>query len=89
MAVLFFVLPSTLDGGFASGFREVKPEEYKPRLLQFVKEGSITYMREVPLCKSSVNSGDVFILDLGTHGYQFNGKSCSPFEKNAVSFTLF
>jgi len=78
----------TLDGGFASGFREVKPEEYKPRLLQFVKEGSITYMREVPLCKSSVNSGDVFILDLGTHGYQFNGKSCSPFEKNAAAAFL-
>lgn len=79
---------STLKGGYASGFRHVKPEEYKPRLLHFCKEGKITYMRQVKYSKQSVHSGDVFILDLGDHAYQFNGATCSAFEKSAVSATF-
>lgn len=77
----------TLKGGFASGFREVKPEEYQPRLLLFCKEGKVTYMREVSFSKDSIHSGDVFILDMGTTAYQFNGSTCSAFEKSSVSET--
>ncbi|VDL89548.1 unnamed protein product [Schistocephalus solidus] len=76
-----------LEGGYESGFRQVKPEEYKPRLLRFCQEGRVTYIKEVDFTKRSVNSDDVFVLDLGTKLYQFNGSKCSPFEKNkAASF---
>ncbi|KAM3176818.1 Severin [Hymenolepis weldensis] len=78
----------TLKGGYASGFRHVKPEEYKPRLLHFCKEGKVTYMRQVKYSKQSVHSGDVFILDLGDHAYQFNGATCSAFEKSAAAAFL-
>lgn len=78
----------TLKGGYASGFRHVKPEEYRPRLLHFCKEGKITYMREVTFSKQSVNSGDVFILDMGDHAYQFNGSKCSAFEKSSAAAFL-
>lgn len=78
----------TLKGGYASGFRHVKPEEYRPRLLHFCREGKITYMREVKFSKQSVHSGDVFILDLGDRAYQFNGATSSAFERSAVSPVL-
>uniref|UniRef100_A0A0R3TMT5 HP domain-containing protein n=1 Tax=Rodentolepis nana TaxID=102285 RepID=A0A0R3TMT5_RODNA len=79
---------NTLKGGYASGFRQVKPEEYKPRLLHFCKEGKITYMRQVKYSKQSVHSGDVFILDLGDRAYQFNGATSSPFERSAAAAFL-
>nr|CUU97372.1 hypothetical transcript [Hymenolepis microstoma] len=76
----------TLKGGYASGFRHVKPDEYKPRLLHFCKDGKVTYMRQVKYSKQSVHSGDVFILDLGDRAYQFNGATSSPFERSAHEF---
>nr|VZH90174.1 unnamed protein product [Spirometra erinaceieuropaei] len=77
-----------LKGGYQSGFRHVKPEEYRPRLLRFCKEGKVTYMRQVEFTKSAVDSGDVFILDLGAKAYQFNGSKCSAFEKNSAAAFL-
>uniref|UniRef100_A0A5K3EYL4 Severin n=2 Tax=Mesocestoides corti TaxID=53468 RepID=A0A5K3EYL4_MESCO len=77
-----------LKGGYESGFRQVKPEEYRPRLLHFCKEGRITYMRQVTFSKNSVNSGDVFILDLGSRAYQFNGSTSSAFERSAAAAFL-
>ncbi|VDN10712.1 unnamed protein product [Dibothriocephalus latus] len=77
-----------LKGGYASGFRHVEPEKYRPRLLRFCKEGKITYMRQVEYTKSAVDSGDVFILDLGATAYQFNGSKCSAFEKSSAAAFL-
>ncbi|KAM7541080.1 hypothetical protein Aperf_G00000038543 [Anoplocephala perfoliata] len=78
----------TLKGGYDSGFRHVKQEEYRPRLLHFCKEGKITYMRQVKFSKKSVNSGDVFILDLGDRAYQFNGSASSAFERSSAAAFL-
>ena len=80
---------STLKGGYESGFRRVKPEEYRPRLLRFCKEGKTTFMRQVAFSKQSVHSGDVFILDLGDRAYQYNGSASSAFERSAVGYYLF
>merc|ERR1712037_713197 len=38
-------------------------------------------VREVPLAKESLNSGDVFILDDGLKIYQLNGAKAGPGEK--------
>eukprot|EP00802_Teleaulax_amphioxeia_P015053 Tamp_15136.p1 GENE.Tamp_15136~~Tamp_15136.p1 ORF type:complete len:248 (-),score=72.02 Tamp_15136:311-1054(-) len=73
-----------LEGGYDSGFRRVKPEEYKPRLLWVRKEGSQMVLSEVPLGLSSLNSGDCFILDSGSKLLIFRGESSSPFEKNKM-----
>lgn len=44
-------------------------------------------MREKPLNKHSLDSSDVFILDLGLEIYQWNGKTCNKDEKfRAVQF---
>jgi len=71
-----------LQGGVDSGFNHVTPEEYKPRLLHI--QGNRfpqVSVNEVFLHVSSLNSGDVFILDNGKKVYQWNGKKSSPHEK--------
>jgi hypothetical protein len=38
----------------------------------------------VPLSAASLNSGDVFILDLGLSVFQWNGKQSNVAERNKV-----
>jgi len=73
-----------MSGGIDTGFNKVKPKEYKPRLLQ-VKGRKKVRLVEVPLDAKSVNSGDVFVLDLGLLIIQFNGKDSRIFERNKAT----
>jgi len=68
------------EGGVESGFRHVKPEEYKPRLLH-LKGKKTVRITQVPLSGQSLNSGDVFVLDAGLKLYQWNGKTSSGQER--------
>jgi len=70
-----------LSGGVDSGFKHVKPEEYKPRLLHLKGKKKIR-VTQVDLERASLNSGDVFILDNGLTVYQWNGKKSGPQEKS-------
>jgi len=69
-----------LEGGVDSGFKHVKPEEYKPRLLHLKGKKTIR-VTQVPLSGTSLNSGDVFVLDCGLQLYQWNGKASSGQER--------
>jgi len=69
-----------LSGGVDSGFKHVKPEEYKPRLLH-IKGKKKVLVTQVEMERASLNSGDVFILDAGLKLFQFNGKKAGPQEK--------
>ena len=52
----------------------------------FCQQNGVT-VREVALNKHSLDSGDVFILDLGLEIFQWNGKTCNKDEKfRAVQF---
>jgi gelsolin len=70
-----------MEGGVDTGFRHVGPANYQPRLLQLKGKRHIR-LRQVPLSLDSVNSGDVFILDLGLTLVQFNGKNSRPLERS-------
>ena len=70
-----------LEGGVESGFHHVKPTEYKPRLL-WVKGKKNVRIREVPKSHTSLNNGDVFILDMGLKIFQWNGSKSGIFEKS-------
>jgi gelsolin len=70
-----------LQGGIESGFHHVKPTEYVPRLL-WVKGKKNVRVREVEKSYKSLNSGDVFILDMGLKLYQWNGSKSGVFERN-------
>ncbi|KAL2912779.1 hypothetical protein HK105_207771 [Polyrhizophydium stewartii] len=75
------------EGGVASGFNHVKPEEYRPRLLQVKGKNNKLIVREVPRTHESLNSGDVFLADTGLIIYQWNGSRSNGQEKNkAMSF---
>ncbi|XP_033746061.1 gelsolin-like protein 2 isoform X2 [Pecten maximus] len=69
-----------LRGGADSGFRNVKPEEYKPRLLHFCGDRHKVVVTQIPRGKK-LDSGDVYILDLGKMIYQWNGKGANKDEK--------
>lgn len=73
-----------MRGGIETGFNKVKPKDYKPRLLH-IKGKRRPRLVEVPLEAKSVNSGDVFVLDLGLLIVQFNGAKAGVFERNKAS----
>jgi len=71
-----------LAGGVPSGFHHVdRKAEFKARLRQ-VKGKKHIQIVEIPIALSSLNSGDVFLLDTLTTIFVFLGKECSPFERN-------
>eukprot|EP00731_Ephydatia_muelleri_P023680 Em0015g1263a len=83
----YFKAITLLEGGAESGFKHVKPTEYKPRLLHFHGDKNGVTVKEKPLNKHSLDSSDVFILDLGLEIFQWNGKTCNKDEKfRAVQF---
>lgn len=77
----YFKTITIMKGGAESGFRQVKPEEYTPRLLHFCGTKKHVQVREVAKKRSNLNSDDVFILDLGLNIYQWNGSGANKDEK--------
>jgi advillin len=69
-----------LPGGVASGFTHVEPTEYEPRLLH-VKGRRFVRTHQVELAASSINDGDVFILDLGMKLFLWCGSTANKHEK--------
>jgi len=70
-----------LTGGVDTGFHHVTADKYEPRLLHICGTFKHVYVTQVNLCASSLNGGDVFVLDNGLHIYQWDGKHSSPAEK--------
>jgi len=72
-----------------SGFKHVEAEKYPPRLLHFKGKKANVMVEEVKLRRKYLNSGDVFILDLGLELYQWNGKESNKDERaKAVEFMM-
>jgi advillin len=69
-----------MDGGIDSGFRKVERDVYETRLLH-VKGRKAARVKRVECKATSLNSGDVFILDLGLTLIQWNGSECHRLEK--------
>jgi len=72
-------------GGIDSGFKHVEAEHYRHRLLHIKGTIKQSVVREVPAHHTSLNSGDVFILDEGLVLYQFQGKGASGGEKSKAA----
>ena len=69
-----------MSGGAESGFKHVEGKEYTTRLLQLKGKRNVR-VKQVETAVTSLNEGDVFILDLGLDIYQWNGSSCNRMEK--------
>ncbi|KAF3551997.1 hypothetical protein DY000_02001200 [Brassica cretica] len=63
------------EGGVASGFNHVKPEEHQTRLYICKGKHVVTFAR------STLNHDDVFILDTESKIFQFSGSSSSIQER--------
>ena len=74
----------TMSGGAESGFRHVKPEEYRPRLLHFHGDKKGVKVTEIRRNRGLLDNTDVYILDLGLKLYQWNGSGCNMQEKIKV-----
>jgi len=69
-----------LSGGVESGFNHVKPETWEPRLLHIKGKKNVRTV-QIDIKISSLNSGDVFVLDAGLILYQYQGRKAGKFEK--------
>jgi len=76
-----------MSGGVDSGFKHVKPEDYKPKLLH-LKGKKTVRVTEVALSSDSLNQGDVFILDAGLKVWQWNGSQAAISEKRKAQEVL-
>lgn len=77
----YFKAVTTMKGGADSGFRHVEPTTYEPRLFHVKGFKREVNVKEVSLNRRNLNSGDVFILDLGLSIFQWNGLNCNKDEK--------
>uniref|UniRef100_A0A8B9THM3 Gelsolin n=1 Tax=Anas platyrhynchos TaxID=8839 RepID=A0A8B9THM3_ANAPL len=68
-------------GGVASGFRHVVPNEVTVQRLLQVKGRRAVRATEVPVTWESFNTGDCFILDLGSNIYQWCGSNSNRQER--------
>merc|ERR1712129_336360 len=74
-----------LEGGVESGFRNVKPKDYKPRLLHVCGYKKHVQVYQVKLDAANLNDSDAFVLDCGLTLYQFNGGKSSAWEKRKAN----
>ena len=74
-----------MEGGVATGFRHVERGKYDPRFFLVKKIGRRTEVKQIPMRYKSVNSGDVFIMDLGLTIYQFNGRHSSKVYNHSIN----
>ncbi|XP_044149208.1 adseverin [Bufo gargarizans] len=68
-------------GGVASGFTHVVTNDLTAQRLFHIKGRRVVRATEVPLNWSSFNSGDCFIIDLGSVIYQWCGSTCNKYER--------
>ncbi|KAJ7398995.1 hypothetical protein BTVI_119541 [Pitangus sulphuratus] len=68
-------------GGVASGFRHVVPNEVTVQRLLQVKGRRTVRATEVPVTWDSFNTGDCFILDLGSNIFQWCGSNSNRQER--------
>ncbi|CAI9624278.1 unnamed protein product [Staurois parvus] len=68
-------------GGVASGFQHVVTNDLSAKRLLHIKGRRVVRATEVPLNWSSFNSGDCFIVDLGSEIYQWCGSTCNKYER--------
>merc|ERR1711963_115157 len=67
-------------GGMESGLKKAETNVHEPKLFK-VAGGSRPVMTEVPMAWSSMNHGDVFVLDSGKKIFVWRGSEASGMEK--------
>jgi len=77
----YFQNITALKGGAATGFRRVKPVEYKPRLIHITGNKKKVTATEVPLKRGNLKDDDIFVIDLGLKIYLWIGVDANKDER--------
>jgi len=74
------------EGGVASGFNHVIPNDYSEiQRLLWVRGKNPVRCTQVEMCWDSLNKSDCFILDLGNDIYVWCGQNSNPWERMAAN----
>jgi len=73
-----------LPGGVDSGFTKVERDVYETRMLHCKGKRTVR-VHQVPIALTSLNKGDVFILDAGLKIYLFFGPTANKYERTKGS----
>ena len=77
----YFQYISIMKGGIDEDEEKEKTEKYQPRLFHIRSIGSNVKSKQVPINKNSINSGDVYLFDLGLKLFNWRGNKSNGFEK--------
>ena len=77
----YFQYISIMKGGIDEDEEKEKTEKYQPRLFHIRSIGSNVKSKQVPINKSSINSSDVYLFDLGLILFNWRGNKSNGFEK--------
>lgn len=70
-----------LEGGVETGFNHWEPHETPPELYRVKGTKNAIELKQVKCRRDQMNSGDVFVLDVGLTIFQWNGKNANANEK--------
>ena len=82
----YFPVLTILQGGIDPDYYSNTFKKYKPRLFHVKGIGKNVQSREIPISKKNIDSGDVFVLDIGIKLFNWRGKTSSSFEKYQGSY---
>ena len=77
----YFQYISIMKGGIDEDEEKEKTAKYQPRLFHIRSTGSNVKSKQVPINKKSINSGDVYLFDLGLILFNWRGSTSNGFEK--------
>ena len=77
----YFDFFTVVKGGVDANLEQYKSENYRAKLFHVHSKGSKIQSREVSINRKNLDSGDVFLLDIGLKVFIWTGKKSNSFEK--------
>jgi len=77
----YFDFFTVIKGGVDADLEQYKTEHYRGKLFHVHSQGSKIQSREVSINRKNLDSGDVYLLDIGLKVFIWTGKKSNSFEK--------
>ena len=77
----YFDFFTVIKGGVDADLEQYKSEHYRGKLFHVHSQGSKIQSREVSINRKNLDSGDVYLLDIGLKVFIWTGKKSNSFEK--------
>jgi gelsolin len=77
----YFDFFTVVKGGVDSDLEQYKSENYRAKLFHVHSKGSKIQSREISINRKNLDSGDVYLLDIGLKVFIWTGKKSNSYEK--------